>query len=288
MKKVISLCLGLILLSGCASSIKYDSQADPETLRALRGKTVVLLAFDSTHNQLVDATPLDLEVTKAVAAQHKTDFVQEFQPLFSLRDVSPEVATGSSDPADDPATFARQALQRVNADAGFIVTNSYAYEMASGSVKDSVIESFLKKVLPESWVGPIVGPSQIQSYDFASNVTLYDRTGKVIWSFYGKAGATPRFSQMFKPGDFARSVAGLDPSAQNLAGAMAGIGKSYSHYVSWMVQRDIDKSPKNYFLDYPSDKRDDHLGVFPASDTSHVPYVKGYDPLSRQPEQPHK
>lgn len=269
----------LLACSGCASSINYDSQYELERLRALKGETVVLLGFNSGANHLVDSA-LEAPAAKVVRDQHKDYFTHAFASSFTLKDASQHSLPVDAD-TNDLAEQVRHKLKELNADGALVVANSYGYTMAAGSIQDGVIESFLKKILPEKLVGPVIGPSQVQSYDFASHTRIFDRDGRVVWSFYGKASALPTFSEMLKPADLARSVIGLDPSAQNLATAITGISKEYCLFLEWMLRQDFEgRSAKNYFIDYPAQQRSRYVSIFPASDKAHVPFVKEYNPIN--------
>lgn len=271
----------LLVWVGCTSKLKYDSHPDAEGIRALKGRPVLILQFDYKDDILVDAEPLDGSLGDKVAEQQKASFMSQFRSFFELNDVSASVARryGTSAEFGDPALAAR-ALREFGGDGGFLITTAYAYEMATGSAKDAARDAVLNKALPRKAVGVLTGPSQVQSYDFASKAMLVNSEGHVVWSFYGKASTMPTFSSMFNPPEFARSVAGLDPSAQNLALKMAEIGDGYNRYLSWMMQQDLNGvGAKNYFSDYPSDRRNKYLSIFPAEDATFVPFVKGYSPL---------
>jgi hypothetical protein len=265
---------------GCSSSIKYDSHCKLEALRQLKGKSVVLIQFDNAGDTIVGATPLEAPVAKAVAEAQRAEFLRVFKSTFNLSDASVRVASVYGKvPQQDPVGFVKRVLRDLRADGGFIVSSSYAYKMNGGSIKDHFVDAFLRQILPDKWVGPLTGPSQIESYDFASRTVLYNRQGQVVWSFYGKASAMPKLTQMLTPTQILRSAAGLDPSSQNLAAAIVHVSEKHEQFLYWMMQEDLaGVGSKNYFRDYPSDQKDRYIVIFPADDKSHVPFVKGYDP----------
>ena len=271
----------LVVLAGCTSEINYDSHPDVEALRALKSKPVLILQFDYRDDLLVYGESLEGLLADKVVSQQKASFIDQFRTFFELKDVSQEVAKRYGRSADfGNHAFLRRVLQEFGGEGGFVVTTAYAFEMASGSVKDLLQEEALKKVLPKKIVGPLQGPSQVQSYDFASKTILVNRDGRAVWSFYGKASTVPTFSSMFTPKEFMRSVAGLDPSAQNLLLKMVQLSDTYNYYLSWMMQQDINGVlAKNYFRDFPSDHKNEYVSIFPAENRAYKPFVKDYNPL---------
>ncbi len=271
----------IVYLVGCASSIQYDSQCERAALLQLQGKKVLLLQFDHANNMIVGDSSLDASASNVVADAQKAELLKLFGQAFNMKDVSAQYRSIPNGAGQiNPSDFARRVLQNLNADGGLIVTNSYAYQMASGSIKDIFVVSVLKRILPDQWIGSLIGTSQIQAYDFASNAVLYNRQGKVVWSFYGKASAMPKLAQLFAPTTIMRSAAGLDPSSQNLAKAIYYVSEKYMEYLYWAMQQDlIGSGKKNYFTDYPADRKDGYISIFPADDTRHSPFVRGYDPM---------
>jgi hypothetical protein len=279
---ITTLLVSAVLVSaGCTSKLEYDSHPDAERLRALQNKPVLILQFDYKEDVLVDDEPLDRSLGDKVAAQQKASFMSQFGSFFVLKDVSQNVADRYGKTTDfGDSAFAGRVMRDFGGDGGFVITTAYGYKMVAGSLKDRIPDEGLKKVLPKKAVGVLKGPSQVQSYDFASKTTLLNSEGHVVWSFYGKASAMPTFSTMFNPAEFARSVAGLDPSVQNLALKMSQISDGYNQYLSWMIQQDLNGvRAKNYFHDYPSDQKNKYLSIFPAETKSYVPFVRGYSPL---------
>ena len=270
----------LVAAAGCRSKLKYDSHSRPEQLRSLIGKRILLLQFRYKGDVLADAEPLGASLSDLVAEQHKNLFKAEFGSLFPLQDVSDNISEryGKSTVLSDPV-LVRRILQEFGGDAGFVVESDYAYEMAGGSIKDEVRDAALKQVLSKKAVGVLAGPSQIHSYDLASKATLFDREGNVVWTFFGKASALPTFSTLLQPAEFMRSVAGLDPSAQNLAFKMAQVCREYTIYLRWMMEQDLAGSQAtNYFSDYENGNSK-AVSVFPAETKSYAPFVKGYTQL---------
>lgn len=272
----------LVSLPCCTSKLKYDTHADSDRLRAAKGTPVLLLRFAYADDTLVDDEPLDRALGEKIAAQHKAAFIGALRPFFAIKDVSAEVDARN----DTPAVFANPAsvsrlVRELGGEAGIVVTTAYAYKMASGSLAEEAAKEALKHVISKKAAGVVVGPSQVQSYDFASKTMLVDRDGRVLWSFYGKASAMPTFATTFKPTEFMRSVAGLDPSSQNLALKMSQIGEQYTRYLAWLMEQDFNGGiAKNYFSDYPANLRNSAISVFPAEDTKYVPFVKDHNPFA--------
>jgi hypothetical protein len=273
-------CFALVT-AGCTSKINYDTHPDAEGLRGLRGRPVLLVQFDYKDDLLVYDEPLEESLGRKVADQQKASFINQFGSLFLLRDASGDVVEkyGKNVDLSNKEVLSR-ILREFGGNGAVVVTVAYGFKMASGSMKDKLEEEALHKVLPKKAVGILTGPSQVESYDFASNTTLLNKEGRAVWSFYGKASTMPTFSSMFTPAEFARSVAGLDPSAQNLLLKMVQIGDAYNQYLSWLMQQDFNgEQAKNYFRDCPSDRKNKYVQIFPAENKTYVPFVKGYNPL---------
>jgi hypothetical protein len=278
-----ALVAGLLIVvaaAGCRSKLKYDSHSQLKQLRSLNGKRILLLQFRYKSGVLADSEPLDASLGNRVAEQHRKLFNIQFGSLFALQDVSDRISElyGKDTELSDPV-LVRRVLQEFGGDAGFVVENAYAYEMAGGSVKDEIRDAALRRVLSKKAVGVLAGPSQIRSYDLASKATLFDSEGTVIWTFFGKASALPTFSTILQPTEFMRSVAGLDPTTQNLAFKMSQVCHEYTLYLRWMMEQDLAGSgATNYFSDYENGKPK-ALSVFPAETKSYAPFVKGYTQL---------
>ncbi len=248
--------LVLASIVGCTSHLNYDSTFDRDELRQVQGKTFLLLRSNS--NALVEGESLDQGTAQKVAESDRATFLDAFGSLFRVRDVSVPAKEQPNSRIGARSTFVRSLERQFGAAGIFVVTNSYAYEMDGPTLED---------------------PAQIRSYNFVSNTILYDRDGRVIWRFYGKASALPQMFQMLSPRNLFRSVVGLPPTSITIAKNMMDIARVYDRYLAWMMRRDLEGNGKNYFTDYPVDPRE-QVSVFPADDESYVPYVKGYDPLS--------
>src|SRR5438477_5941015 len=227
----VAVLLIVVAAASCRSKLKYDSHSRPEQLHSLNGKRILLLQFRYKSGVLADAEPLEASLGDLVAEQHRKLFKVQFESIFRLQDVSDKISEqyGKGTELSDPV-LVRRVLQEFGGDAGFVVENAYAYEMAGGSLTDEVRDVALKQVLSKKAVGVLAGPSQIRSYDLASKATLFDSEGNVVWTFFGKASALPTFSTLLQPTEFMRSVAGLDPSAQNLTFKMSQICHEYTVY----------------------------------------------------------
>lgn len=275
--------LCIFVASGCTSNLEYDTHADDEQLRALKDRPVLILQFDYKDDVLLDLEPLGASLGNRIAEQQKASLITRFESSLALKDVSKDVAAryGNGAAFDDTA-FVRRVLEEGGGDGGLVITVAYAYKMATGSLKDELVAQSLKKVLPKDAVGVITGPSQVASYAFASKAILLNKAGRVVWSFYGKAFAMPTFSTMFRPTEFARSVAGLDPSEQNLALMLNQMSDGYDEFLAWMMQQDMNSvRQKNYFRDYPDERRNKYLSIFPAETKAYGPFVKGYGQLDK-------
>lgn len=275
--------VAVIATAGCSPKTPYDSHCDREQLGRLRARTIVLLVFQEKDHVLLNLEPLPSDAAKAVLAYHKATFVSEFGKFFTLIDQSAQIEAKhlSSQVATDPA-LAGGVVRRIGAEGGFVVTNGYAYNMAAGSLEDQLVGFFLEHFLPKKWVGVLSGASQVQDYDFASDVELINRDGRIVWRFYGKAQAWPTFSELLRPGEFVRSVAGLDPSNQSLARVMIQMSAAYTEFTGWMMLRDFDgNSGKNYWTDYLPGRPRTGLGIYPVEEEAYGPEVEGHSLLER-------
>lgn len=260
-----------LFTAGCVDTgkLQYNTNCDQQKLIELEDKTLVILSYE--YDELIlGADHLEPSVAQIVADHQKAKFLSEFGSLFKVKDVSNNfsVLKGRKPSIDNPELVS-EILQEIDADGGILITNAYGYGMGG-----SVLQKILEAILPKKWVRVVFGPSIIEGYYFASNTYIVDKEGNTIWNFYGKVSSSPKVLESVKPEEFARSVIGLDPSQQRLVKAMMSITDHYTEYIKWLMQADIDKSPnKNYFTDYPEEKRDRYIGVYPASDRSHVPHV---------------
>lgn len=267
--------------SGCTSKLNYDSHPVQQALHDLSGKRVLLLRVDYKSDLILDEEPLDRSLGERAAAAYKASLTAQLAPQFTLIDVAQAATDKYGVTADftDP-NLAAQALRDLGGDGGLVVTVGYAYKMQGGSIKEHAEEEALKTVVPEKVVNVLAGPSQIERYDFASRTILLSLEGRPVWDLFCKGSAMPTFSSMFRPMEFARSVAGLDPSSENLLLKMSQISDGYAQYAGWVLQQDTaGVVAKNYFQDYPSERKDKDLVFFPAETETFVPWVKGHSPL---------
>jgi len=237
----------------------------------LQSRTLAILSYGYTDQLLSDTDHLDSSAASIVAEHQKAKFASEFSSLFKITDVSnnPSVLKGRMPRIDNPELMS-EILQEVGADGGILIASDYGYGMSG-----NLLQAIAEKVLP--WFKGLVRTmfgSNVEGYYFASNTYIVDKEGKVVWNFYGKASASPNVE--FTIGGLAEAYAGGDPAQQKAVGAMVPITDHYVEYLTWLVQADIgNSSNKNYFTDYPKEKRDKHINVYPASDKHYPPSVSG-------------
>lgn len=277
-----------ILTAGCSNveELQYNTNCDEQKLLELEGRTLAILSYEYDDALLVSGEPLEPSIAQIVADHQKAEFLSEFDSLFKIKGVSndPSVLKGRELSIDNPQLI-REILRDVDADGGILVTNAYGYKMTgTGGILDEAVDEYIGSILPEEGLFRrlfefMLGPTKVEAYFLASNTFIVDKEGETIWNFYGKVYAMPAPSEIvkaFKPKEFVRGLFGLDPSQQRLAKAMMPISSYYTRYIRWLVQADLDGAPnKNYFTSYPKEKITQYISVYPASDQSHLPYVKG-------------
>lgn len=289
-KTLLSVIFILLTIStaGCANvkELQYNTNCNREKLLELKGNALAILSYEYDDELLVSGEPVELSGAQIAADNQKAKLLSEFDSLFEIRDVSTNLSVlkGRKLSIDNPQLI-REILRDIDADGGILITNAYGYEMGgAGGILDRVLEKYIEPILPEEGLFRrlfefMLGPTEVESYFFASNTFIVDKEGNTIWNFHGKVYAIPAPSEIleaFKPNEFARGIFGLDPSQQRLVKAMTLISNHYTGYIRWLVQADLDGMPdKNYFTGYPKEKITPYISVYPASDQSHLPYVKG-------------
>lgn len=244
----------VVMLSGCSvKKIQYDTICNQQKLLDLKGKKLVILSFEYRDSPLADYETLEPAVAQKIVDAQKTKFMSEFGSLFDIEDVSTDFSLlRDRKPSIDNPHLVSEILQELDADGGILITNAYGYELTPGDT--------------------------VQFFFFASDTYIMDKEGNVVWNFYGKAGASPGFLETIKPGEMIRSVFGQPPSDQRLIQAMGAISDIYTEYIRWLVEADIDNLPnKNYFIDYPEERRNDDICIFPASEKYHAPFLSDVD-----------
>lgn len=277
--------LGLLVFSitscGNAEAITYAASCNQKTLQELQGKKLALLLFRYDPYTFAGAEAVTPATAIPIAGYQKQQIITDFAGLFDVIDVSEDNAILQNRTPDlkNPAVIA-DIIQDAGADGAIMMTNSYAYVMG-GSLVDKVVDGILSNILPESWVekfSALRGPSSVEDYYFASNMTILDRNGNAAWNFYGKVSMMPTpFTGTLQEEiqEFGEGFAGLDPSDQTILRAMKRIIDTYTPYNHWLVQAGLDGSSRiNYFTDYPKDRQVKSIAIFPAQDTKHVPSMR--------------
>lgn len=271
---VLSTCIVLqASIPGCSNveDLNYETNSNRQELLTLKGKKLLVLAFEHSDDVFIDADTLEPKTAKTALVEQKIRLLLELKPLFNAVD-----ATGKIDIPErwELTTQYRKligkSLRDMKADAALIVTSAYGYKMA-GAVIPNIIESLAGKNNKKS-VRVAFGPSSVQFYYFASITYILNKDGDVIWKFTGKIAALPE--PKFDVDSLARSFAGLDPANKALAKIMNDLGNNYTEFLVWLLRADLEGSErKNFFTDYPENKKDKKFGIYPASDRSHVPIL---------------
>ena len=261
-----------ISVGGCTDveELQYDTNCNQQKLVELKGKTLVIISNEYNDKLIQYGDTLEPSIAQIIADNHKYKLMDEFNSLFHMRDVSSNFSMlkGRGLSTYNPK-FIIEFLQDVNADGAILITNSYGYKLSS-----SLIQGILEAVLPKDWVRTMFGSSNVEMYLFASNMYIVNKEGSIIWNFYGKAYALPEASELLNLEEFGRSFAGLDPSTQRLVKAFIPLTNHFTEYIRWLVEADINESQnKNYYTDFPEEKKEKRINVYPASDKSHLPFL---------------
>lgn len=264
-----------------AETIPYSIVCNQKNLQSLQGKKLALLSFRFDRYAIASGEAVGESEALPITEYQKRQVIENLGDLFEIIDLSAD-NTIWQDRLPDPSDSAlmMELIHNSGADGAILVTNSYGYEMA-GSVVDKVVDGVLSQILPERWVesfSAIRGPSNVEFYYFASNMSIVDLNGEIVWSFYGKVSMMPMpFTGTLDEElqEFGEGVVGLDPSGQTILRAMKRIVDAYTSYNRWLIQAGLEGSNAvNYFTDYPEDHQVRSVGIYPAGDTQHVPMMR--------------
>ncbi len=264
------LLVGATCLSACTGNLVYTGQPDRVALAELPGRRIALLRFDYNAGLLTGDKALTVATAQPLAAFHKAQLLARWGEIFTMIDTTEQA------PVDDPAALAA-ALTALEADAGLLVTTVYGYRLAQG-VAEQIGSQLSEKLDPENQVQDLPflnDPTAVEFYYLAADTRLVGQDGQVIWNFYGKASQTPQpFSQGAAQAiaTLWNRFAGLEPDEQEMVTLVGPAAAFYEAYQVWLLRQEIaGQSATHYFKDYPA--ADKTLGIYPASDSVHVPFV---------------
>jgi len=296
---VVLLCVVMALLTvGCSQveELPYKTTCDQEELQSLRGRKLILIRFDYEENMLVGDTA-EPSVGGSIAQDQKDYFMTAFKTYFEIVDATGgEDLTEGGPPVIEDVMGIQGILNDAYADGAILVTNGYGYELSSGDpllveAASNVVEAILEEVISEKaadWFQGLSGPSFIVHYYLVSDTIIVNRSGEVVWRFFGKATASPpplsgTVGEELET--FTRSLAGGDPTSQELDRAMDGMHEPYIDYLLWVLESDLEESTAiNYFTDYPVYDDRGPVAVFPALDQTHVPAVRTAEEIEEYEE----
>ena len=257
----------------------FDTRADQARLADAKGARVALISFRHADHVIIGAAPPPSAATQILLAHDKQRFLARYGRVFRLVDTTARAAGLSASTIDgkDPEAVGR-ILRDLHFDAGFVVVQSYGFELVGGDLADAAREEILKAVTSEKTAQAINGPATVQNYDMASDISLIDSEGHVIWRLFGKAQDWPRPADIFNPREFARSFAGLDPSLQLMVRNMGRMTDLYTDFGASAVQRSMEGTAPRYrrFLG----NRKSSITISPADDRTYAPFICGYDILA--------
>lgn len=257
----------------------FDTRADQARLADAKNGRVALISFQYVDHMIIDAEPPPSASTEMLLAHDKERFLAQYGRVFKLVDATAPVARLGPSAVDlkDPKAVGK-ILRALHLDAGFVVVQSYGFELAGGDLADAARERILKTVTSEKTAQAINGPVTVQNYDMASEIRLIDSDGGVIWRLFGKAQAWPRPQDIFNPGEFGRSFAGLDPSVQLIVRSIGRITDLYDDFGAWAVQRSIEGTAPRFKVFLAGGKNS--ITISPADDLTYAPFVCGYDVMA--------
>jgi hypothetical protein len=271
------ICLELFIcitfLVSCSDEIKYnyDTLVDYEKLTNLQGKKLVLLSYSHNEAAFVNSDTLDSSFADIVNDKLKARVIEKYNSLFKVVDLT---GASKSEPARNylPNDMHR-VIKENGANGGIIVINAFGYKMKGPSgVLWALLETLVPKDHKKSYRA-VLGHSEVERYYFASKMYILDSDGNIVWNFAGKTSVYP--SVDFNLNELLRSFGGMDPSSQKVANVMLETGAYYSDFNMWLIKQDFAKSlRKDYFSDYPEEKRNNLISVYPAMHEGQLPTLE--------------
>src|SRR6185295_5319906 len=285
LRNALARALAMIVASFAVASCSFpdppfDTHADRARLSGAKGGRVALIAFRHEIHVIINAHPPPAAAIEILLAHDKEQFLSQFGRMLPLVDATGAAARQAHGRIDenDPEGMAR-ILRTLNFDAGFVVAQSYGFELMSGGLEEEARGKILKSVMPEKVAQAINGPATVQNYDMASDIRLIDRSGQTIWHLFGKAQDLPRNQDIFNPGEFARSFAGLDPSLQVVVRSMGRVADQYSDFAAWAIRRSLEGAGPPSYKAFLGDRRSSIM-ISPADSLSYAPFICGYDVMA--------
>jgi hypothetical protein len=268
--------LGLTLAACSFPDPPFDTRADQARLADAKSKRVALISFRHADHVIIDAEPPTAAATKILLAHDKERFLDRYGRVFRLVDATalPAARRASAVDGKDPEAVGRM-LRDLNFDAGFVVIQSYGFELVGGDLEDAAREKILEAATSKKAGQAINGPATVQNYDMASEILLIDNGGRVIWRLFGKAQDWPRPADVFNPREFGRSFAGLAPSLQLMVRSMGRVTDLYTDFGAWAVQRSMEGKGPRYRI-FLGDRKS-AITISPADDHTYAPFICGYD-----------
>lgn len=277
----------LALVAGCSTveNLNYETTCDHAALADLEGGKLALIQFDAS-GLMMRAAAVDEEAAATVGEGHKAALIEALAPHFEIIDATDEAIVQDGDPPtlDDPERL-QEIIDEMGVDGAILVVNGYGYELSQGGAildeaAENVAQGELENIAGKEAGGllqALTGPTFVTFYYLASETAIVDRGGELVWAFDGKASGKPRplsGSASQEMETFARSFAGGDPTAGELDRALSHLHEPYSAYLSWVLDQELEESHAiNYFVDYPGYEKKSPVGIYPASDASHVPVI---------------
>lgn len=223
----------MLSLLGCPKNLKYEPQIQKAQLLELKGKRLAVLPIAYDDKAMLTPAHIAMEVRKAALESQAAGLREAFAQLFQVVPVTTSQLPASTlETSRIDAQSAKQAANLVNVDAVLWVRTALDFDMD-------------------------VLRTQVENYSVASELRLYDRAGRLVWSYYSKGTGGPSLKEVFSPTGFMRGIVALDPAQQTQVLNFSRILKQHSAFVVWLLNNQINDRPeRNYVTQYPKyDKR---------------------------------
>lgn len=235
----ISLILSLVLIYVAkrdVDKIEYNTHANQQELRNLRGKTLTLFSIHYDDSLLGDVYPPSPGSVVTVTEYHKGKYITGLSAQFDIVDLA--IDTPSLQEIEirvDQTEKIQSLLKNTNTDGGILVTNCYGYDPLM-SIEGDLADYFL----PKEWADGVdrgISEATSEAYYLASDMYIVNREGEVIWNFFGKATK--------------KTYTEIDPSPEDIVKNLEFTIDHYTDYIIWLLNKDLEGLPNNnYYEDY--------------------------------------
>jgi hypothetical protein len=235
-----AVCVIAALLALCNLScikdadIRYETNVDRNRLVALKGKMIGILPV--RYNQKAfSGTPVSPSIVSPLLDQHQKVFESEFGTIFSIKLIADADGNAQIGPAD--TDLIKKIAKDLSLAGVFVIDCAYGFSDDNGT-----------------------------QFFYASNTHLVDAEGQVVWNFYGKEWGLQGLGEGLGVGEVLRKTIDDDTVPSGFGRTMIAMTQNYVPFLRWLMEADMDGNPKkNYFVDYPKEKRNKDLLLYPAT-----------------------